>query len=158
MFVTVKYGEDQSKIFNANCRNDILLHSIKDKCKCNLEDTVELSDENGIVKDLRRHPDEYGVEYLKERETLILLKVEGLYPGSYYDNSRTTYIPLLAGMENNQEFVEALNPKIEGSLRPISARSGINTSDDQKNLKNNKNQKQSNKKTDRKTGSKSPKK
>ena len=53
---------------------------------------------------------------------------------------------------------EALNPKIEGSLRPISARSGINTSDDQKNLKNNKNQKQSNKKTDRKTGSKSPKK
>jgi len=42
-------------------------------------DIVELSDENGIVKDLRRHPYEYGVEYLKERETLILLKVEGDY-------------------------------------------------------------------------------
>ena len=48
-------------------------------CLYLFSDTVELSDENGMVKDLRRHPDEYGVEYLKERETLILLKVEGDY-------------------------------------------------------------------------------
>ncbi|VDI11790.1 Hypothetical predicted protein [Mytilus galloprovincialis] len=105
MFVTVKYGDDQSKIFNANCRNDILLHSIKEKCKCNSNDIVELSDEDGIVKDLRRHPFEYGVDFLKERETLILLKIEGLYHENDFDRSRTIYRPMLVGMENNTEFV-----------------------------------------------------
>ncbi|CAG2235526.1 unnamed protein product [Mytilus edulis] len=157
MFVTVKYGDDQSKIFNANCRNDILLHSIKEKCKCNSNDIVELSDEDGIVKDLRRHPFEYGVDFLKERETLILLKIEGLYHENDFDRSRTIYRPMLVGMENNTEFVETLNPKVEGRSRPISARSGVNSSDDQKNVKNNKQSKQQNKKADRKTA-KSPKK
>lgn len=39
---------------------------------------VEVSDEKGIVKDLRRNPYAYGTDYLKERETLVLLKVEGM--------------------------------------------------------------------------------
>jgi len=40
---------------------------------------VELSDESGIVKNLRNFPTDYGVEYLKEREILILLKVDSTY-------------------------------------------------------------------------------
>lgn len=55
------------------------VHLSRTNCLYLSSDIVELSDENGIVKDLRRHPYEYGVEYLKERETLILLKVEGEY-------------------------------------------------------------------------------
>lgn len=40
-------------------------------------DDVELSDEKGVVKHLREFPYDYGIDHLKERETLILLKVDG---------------------------------------------------------------------------------
>ena len=39
-------------------------------------ETVELSDESGTVKNLRNNLNDYGIDYLKERETLILLKVD----------------------------------------------------------------------------------
>lgn len=77
MFVTVKFGDEQSRLFNANCRNDVLLQHIKKRCDCHREDDVELSDEKGVVKHLREFPYDYGIDHLKERETLILLKVDG---------------------------------------------------------------------------------
>ncbi|WAR19274.1 CX065-like protein [Mya arenaria] len=76
MFVTVRYGEDERRIFNINCRNEVLLHQIKKRCKLERDEVIELSDETGVVKNLRQNMDEYGVDFLKERETVILLRVE----------------------------------------------------------------------------------
>ena len=39
-------------------------------------ESVDLSDEQGSVKNLRINPTDYGTEYFGERETVILLKVE----------------------------------------------------------------------------------
>ncbi|XP_069116406.1 uncharacterized protein CXorf65 homolog [Argopecten irradians] len=118
MFVTVKYGDQQSRIFNANCRNEVLLHHIKRRCECvEREDIVELSDEKGVVKNLRNFPFDYGSEYLKERETLILLKVDNLPEDQ--DCDRMVYVPLLIELEHNKEFTDALNPKQE--VRPTSS-------------------------------------
>ncbi|XP_048736305.1 uncharacterized protein CXorf65 homolog [Ostrea edulis] len=114
MFVTVKYGDEQTRLFNANCRNDVLLQHIKKRCDCHREDIVELSDEKGVVKHLRNYPYDYGIDHLRERETLILLKVDG---GSFADENestmgdRLTYVPLLTSMEGNQEFLELINPR-----------------------------------------------
>ena len=38
-------------------------------------DVVELCDEQGVVKNLRNFPTQYGSAFLKERETLVLLAV-----------------------------------------------------------------------------------
>lgn len=114
MFVTVKFGDEQSRLFNANCRNDVLLQHIKKRCDCQREDIVELSDEKGVVKHLREFPYDYGIDHLKERETLILLKVDGSSFGDENESTmgdRLTFIPLLTGMEGNQEFMELINPR-----------------------------------------------
>ncbi|XP_034326827.1 uncharacterized protein LOC128176654 [Crassostrea angulata] len=114
MFVTVKFGDEQSRLFNANCRNDVLLQHIKKRCDCHREDDVELSDEKGVVKHLREFPYDYGIDHLKERETLILLKVDGSSFGDENESTmgdRLTFIPLLTGMEGNQEFMELINPR-----------------------------------------------
>ena len=39
-------------------------------------EVIDLSDEHGVVKNLRQNLDEYGYDYMKERETVILLRVD----------------------------------------------------------------------------------
>lgn len=46
------------------------------KQNCCFTEVIDLSDEQGVVKNLRQNLDEYGYEYLKERETVILLRVD----------------------------------------------------------------------------------
>lgn len=41
-----------------------------------ISEVIDLSDEYGVVKNLRQNLDEYGYDYLKERETVILLRVD----------------------------------------------------------------------------------
>ncbi|ESO97142.1 hypothetical protein LOTGIDRAFT_239178 [Lottia gigantea] len=76
MFVTVKYGESRSEIFNPNCRIISLLKDIRDRCRGFDAEEVELSDENGNVKFLRDSPNKYANEILTERENFVLLKVD----------------------------------------------------------------------------------
>ncbi|XP_046545260.1 uncharacterized protein CXorf65-like [Haliotis rubra] len=108
MFVTVRYGDHRSRIFNANCRNDILLHHIKSCCDCGESDIIDLSDEKGRVKNLRNNLNDYGTDYLKRRESLILLRVD--HSKGEDNQERLKFIPLLAGLKANREFIEALNP------------------------------------------------
>lgn len=37
---------------------------------------VDLSDESGNLKCLRGHPESYATEFLKDRESLVLIKVD----------------------------------------------------------------------------------
>ena len=39
-------------------------------------DMVDLSDENGSLKNLPLHPLDYATKYLTDRETLVLVKAE----------------------------------------------------------------------------------
>ncbi|XP_025103803.1 uncharacterized protein LOC112569927 [Pomacea canaliculata] len=108
MFVTVKYGEEQCRIFNAICRNDLLLDSIRSQCQCDQNVVVDLSDERGEVKNLRCFPTSYGSDFLKERETLVLLRVDN-------DVHKETpfFTPLLNSLLRDQKFLDAINAQTE---------------------------------------------
>ncbi|PIK54270.1 hypothetical protein BSL78_08843 [Apostichopus japonicus] len=108
VFITVRFGDDQSALFNPNCRNVNLLRDIKRKCDCNIEETFDLSDENGEVANLWSHPEDYGRNYLTERGNFILVRVER---NEASEDDRVTYTPMLYGMENQTEFLDRLNPK-----------------------------------------------
>lgn len=120
MFVTVRYGDDQSRLFNINCRNEVLLYQIKKRCKMDHDEIIDLSDEHGVVKNLRQNLDEYGYDYLKERETLILLRVDAGEPDPVEETEsatpappvdKTVFIPMLTSLNDNQDFIAALNPR-----------------------------------------------
>ncbi|WAR11449.1 hypothetical protein MAR_025629 [Mya arenaria] len=51
VYITVRYGESQREIFNPNCKTNVLLKSIKTKCKCDREADIELSDESETDSD-----------------------------------------------------------------------------------------------------------
>ncbi|KAK6182561.1 hypothetical protein SNE40_010215 [Patella caerulea] len=107
VFFTLKYGANLSIIFNANCKNDILLHYIKRKCQCSDNDMIELSDERGQVKNIRNNRDQYGTKFIKDRENVILLKIDDSIPVT--DPKKTKYIPMLVEMQENKAFMDAVN-------------------------------------------------
>ncbi|XP_072030219.1 uncharacterized protein CXorf65-like [Amphiura filiformis] len=109
MFITVRFGDDCSEMFNPNCKNIILLNNIKQRCKCNDQDVVDLSDESGSVAHLPSHLQEYGKNYLADRGTFILVRVETKLDEG--NEVRVTYVPLLNGMDSNKEFIDRLNPR-----------------------------------------------
>ncbi|KAL4238970.1 protein cxorf65 [Mactra antiquata] len=115
MFVTVRYGDDQSRLFNINCRNEVLLYQIKKRCKMDRDEIIDLSDEHGTVKNLRQNLNEYGYDYLKERESLILLRVD-LSNADHLEEDpslleKAVFIPMLTTLNENQDFIDALNPR-----------------------------------------------
>ncbi|XP_076442906.1 uncharacterized protein CXorf65 homolog [Babylonia areolata] len=122
MFVTVRYGENQTKIFNADCKNEILLENIKMQCDCPHNEAVEVSDEHGVVKNLRNFPTEYGSDFLKGRETLVLLTVQN-------GADKPVFTPLLASLRNDPDFNDTLNREMELDLEAdhnVSSPRGIN--------------------------------
>lgn len=104
MFITVKFADDKIELFNPDCRNCLLLSNIKERCDCDDDDFIDLSDESGLLKNLQRYPLDYGTKYLNEREILVLVK------GEKTDGDNMTFVPLLEGMESNKAFLQRLNP------------------------------------------------
>lgn len=100
----------------------------------NRDEVIELSDEHGAVKNLRQNLNEYGSRYLKQRETLILLRVDTCLMETDSDTDsvtdRTIFIPMLNQMSDNREFIDILNPKDQRRGSKISL-----LDDDNKNKK-----------------------
>ena len=90
MFVTVKYGDGEELLCNPQCKTDVLLDNIRRRCSFEKGVIVDLSDESGNLKYLRGHPESYATEFLKDRESLVLIRVDK----SPIDDA-TTYTPLL---------------------------------------------------------------
>ncbi|XP_071491175.1 uncharacterized protein [Diadema setosum] len=109
MFITVRFGDDRSELFNPNCRNVILLDNIRERCNCDDDDVIDLSDEHGSIANLPGHLDDYGKNFLADRGSFILVRVERETEEG--DDDRVTYIPLLHGMDNDKDFLSRLNPK-----------------------------------------------
>ncbi|XP_031550611.1 uncharacterized protein CXorf65 homolog isoform X1 [Actinia tenebrosa] len=104
MFVIVRYADDRRELFNPDCRSCLLLNNIKERCDCDEDDIVDLSDETGCLKNLIKHPLEYATKFLTSREILVLVK------GEKTDDNQMTFVPLLESLEDNKEFLERLNP------------------------------------------------
>ncbi|KAI0227887.1 hypothetical protein LSAT2_021598 [Lamellibrachia satsuma] len=106
--VVACHRDEQSHVFNPNCRNEVLLMGIKKVCRCPRAATLDLSDETGMVKHLHSHLTDYGTTYFKDRETLVLLRVEQTGEAPL---QRTTYVPLLKRLEADKDFLDKINPK-----------------------------------------------
>ncbi|KAH9523792.1 hypothetical protein Btru_047041 [Bulinus truncatus] len=116
MFVTVRFGDDKEHIFNPYCRNDIFLKCIKLQCHCKPEDVIDVSDERGMIKYLRSHPNDYAKDYLKARECLVLLSISTNDERSSDEDDSikpAAYRPLLYSLAHNQDFIDQLNSQRE---------------------------------------------
>ncbi|CAH1790137.1 unnamed protein product [Owenia fusiformis] len=106
MFITVRFGDHQTAIFNPNCRTYNLLSHIKEKCECNTAVDIELCDPQGNVKFLRDIPDKSASDVLPKRENFILLQVEKTEAGL------VKYKPLIQDKDVlTDEFLKRLSKK-----------------------------------------------
>ncbi|XP_044145731.1 uncharacterized protein C22orf15 homolog [Bufo gargarizans] len=77
MFITVKFGADDQILLNPNCKVVNLAESLRDKCQCGPEVSIDLLDETGNLinlSDLEGSQD-IATNYLKERQSYILVKI-----------------------------------------------------------------------------------
>lgn len=116
-FVVINYGDNQQKLFNPDCRTRFLIDNIKERCNYPKEMDVELSDDQGNVKNIWQSDELYANSVLNvERENLILLEVKRIeskrnasdyrkHHQQHRDKSHEdiTYVPLL----NNEKIVNS---------------------------------------------------
>lgn len=104
MFITVKYGNNESLLCNPSCAVVNLLNSIKRRTGYgNSTVALDLSDETGLVKELDLHRHEYASKFLHSHATYILVEKQNPSSedlGHETDGSspappQYTYIPLL---------------------------------------------------------------
>ncbi len=105
MFFTVRFGDDDYQLFNANCRNKILLENIRKRCNCSPSDVIDLADEQAYVKNISEQPAyKFASLTLQQRATYILVRVDERGP-----DGQKVYTPLLEGLETtNPDFLSRL--------------------------------------------------
>lgn len=96
MFVVIKYGNNETILVNPNSSVINLLTSIKRRA--GTSKTIDLSDENGLIKDLDVHKYDMATKFLQSHETYVLVQKElmledGGSPMS--TDPQYTFIPLL---------------------------------------------------------------
>ncbi|XP_071849780.1 uncharacterized protein CXorf65-like [Apostichopus japonicus] len=95
-FITVKYGDNQQKIFNPYCSSEVLLESIRQQCTEEEEVTIDLSDSAGNIKNLNNNLKAYANAYLEGRESYWLIKIEK----GRTDNDPTKYSLMITDPES----------------------------------------------------------
>ncbi|GFO04851.1 hypothetical protein PoB_003135600 [Plakobranchus ocellatus] len=99
MFVIVKFGANESLLVNPSCAVINLLTSIKKRAGfAHTNKTIDLSDENGLVKDLDVHKFENATKFLTSHETYILVQKQQMIEDGDSPVSTAiqyTYVPLL---------------------------------------------------------------
>ncbi|GCB80648.1 hypothetical protein scyTo_0017270 [Scyliorhinus torazame] len=110
MFVTIRYGADQSVIFNYLCRIVNFIDYVKRTCACETEACIDLIDESGNLMNLSAHQNslQLASNILKERGKYILIKV------TKQDDSETIkYESMLKNIEHS-------HPALAGQLQKLS--------------------------------------
>ncbi|XP_075071951.1 uncharacterized protein C22orf15 homolog [Mixophyes fleayi] len=88
MFITVKFGADHQIILNPNCKLVNLAESLREKCQCGHEVSIDLLDESGNLINLcdLEGSQDIATNYLKERQCYVLVKIirsDGSEPARY---------------------------------------------------------------------------
>ncbi|KAM8960717.1 uncharacterized protein C22orf15 homolog [Pelodytes ibericus] len=88
MFVTVKFGADHQIILNPNCKVVNLIESLREKCQCGPEVSIDLLDESGNLVNLSdlEGSQDTATNYLRERQCYVLVKIirgDGAEPARY---------------------------------------------------------------------------
>jgi len=105
IWVFVCHLDREEALFNPNCRTLHLLEDIKRRCNCAENAVIDLSDLQGAVKNLTDHQAANASEFLNERETFILVRVEKNCEGRDFP----LYTPLLHDEDVlTTDFLESL--------------------------------------------------
>ncbi|XP_069134961.1 uncharacterized protein CXorf65-like [Argopecten irradians] len=108
-FIVVRYGDDESALFNPYCTSHTLTEWIRKKCHCEDDITIDLVDLEGQVKNLPTRPKDYASEMVTGRETYVLIRVERCNDGKF------SYTSLL---NNLAEVNPELSVKLSSMSRP----------------------------------------
>ncbi|XP_031556592.1 uncharacterized protein CXorf65 homolog, partial [Actinia tenebrosa] len=107
-FITVRFGDNEEELFNPNCVTLNLMDNIRRRCRCQRGVILDLSDEDGDLKNLPEYSNHYADKFLKARQKFVLIKIE---KGS--GESPTTYTSMLNDLET-------INPKLLSRLEALS--------------------------------------
>ncbi|XP_022095854.1 uncharacterized protein CXorf65 homolog [Acanthaster planci] len=111
-FITVKYGDNEQKLFNPYCSSLILLECIRKNCNITDADaTLDLSDALGSIKRLPDNLHSYANTLLDGRETYWVIKVEK----GAGENDPTKYTLLIDDPEKN---CPELSSRLQDLSRP----------------------------------------
>lgn len=101
-FIIVEHGESENLILNPDCTCKLFLDFIREKCKVDPKDVVDLIDENAWASELfTKNPNENVVSLFSPRGVYILASVE-----LYEDNTIKKITPLLQDWEKKYQFLE----------------------------------------------------
>ncbi|XP_018587089.1 uncharacterized protein C22orf15 [Scleropages formosus] len=77
MFVTVQFGERQSEIFNLNCRIVSFVHRLKERCRVDPDEHIDLLDTTGELANLseRELSTDPAGSVLRDRHSYVLIRV-----------------------------------------------------------------------------------
>lgn len=117
-------ADHEEALFNPNCRTLHLLEDIKRRCNCPENVSIDLSDLRGLVKNLTNNQSSNASDFLQERETFILVRVE---KNPTDGRDFPLYTPLLRDDKVlTTEFLETLRRTPIDTL-DVSGRSSRNT-------------------------------
>ncbi|XP_078322755.1 uncharacterized protein CXorf65 homolog [Crassostrea virginica] len=101
-FIILEYGENENLILNPDCACKLFLDYIRDKCKVNPTDVIDLIDENAWASELfTKSPAENVVSMFTPRGVYILASIE-----LYEDSTIKKITPLLQDWEKKYQFLE----------------------------------------------------
>ncbi|XP_070578987.1 uncharacterized protein [Ptychodera flava] len=106
MFITVKYGDDKSEIFNPNCLNVILLHNIRERCDCDDE-----GDGDGDEEKYTYHPLLHGLE--RNKDFLARLNPKRNLPRTSHDSHKSKE----SRHSRNEDHIESSSPTLKDARR-----------------------------------------
>lgn len=80
-FAIAQYGGGEEFVFTTSCKNDTLLHAIKNRCSCQSDMMIDLCDERGYLKKLSQNLADYADKFLNQRTKYVVVGVEKLPDG-----------------------------------------------------------------------------
>jgi hypothetical protein len=80
MFIIVKYGNKKDALFNICCKTNLLVENMKQRCNVDNSIEIDLLDMNGFSKHIQESRNPYAHDVLKNREILILARIESELP------------------------------------------------------------------------------
>ncbi|XP_031426808.1 uncharacterized protein CXorf65 homolog [Clupea harengus] len=123
MFVTVLSREGRMDLFNLNCRIMNFIHSLKERCQVDPQDSVDLMDKYGELMHLNESEQstEPACTLLRERQTYILMMVYGSSEGP----EGLRYAPLLTDMGKSHPELADVVRKLSNPCKERDKKIGV---------------------------------
>ncbi|XP_063719558.1 uncharacterized protein LOC134846225 [Symsagittifera roscoffensis] len=116
-FIVVRHGDDEKSILNADCRVELLLDAVRQRCRIDRDADIDFVDEEGKLQSMGDNASakKYVHQVLQDRATFIPLAIDKFGPAD--DDKK--FIPLLSSKTMQVEY-----PTIYGNLQSLAQTKG----------------------------------